>query len=69
MATATCQPDLLTTQQAAEFLGVSPGSLEVWRCTKRYGIPYLKVGSRVRYRRADLERWLESRVVSPTMPE
>lgn len=64
MSTATCQSDLLTTQEAAKFLGMSPGSLEVWRSEKRYSIPYVKVGRLVRYRRSDLEAWLESRTVS-----
>ena len=56
---------LLTTQQAAEFLGVTPGTLEVWRCTRRYRLPWVKIGSKVRYRKADLDAWLESRTVTP----
>jgi excisionase family DNA binding protein len=55
--------ELLTTQEAADFLGISPGSLEVWRSTKRYAIPYIKCGRLVRYRRSDLEAWLASRTV------
>ncbi len=58
-------PELLNEAQAAEFLQVTPGTLSVWRSTKRYPIPYLKIGSRVRYRRTDLEQWLRSRTVSP----
>lgn len=43
-------PDpLLTEQQAAEVLGVKPGTLQVWRCTRRYGLPFVKVGRLVRY--------------------
>ncbi|MGC9261569.1 MAG: helix-turn-helix domain-containing protein [Phycisphaerae bacterium] len=55
---------LLTSSQAAEVIGVTEGTLETWRCTKRYQIPYLKIGRNVRYRRAALEAWLESRTVS-----
>jgi excisionase family DNA binding protein len=55
--------DLLAEDDAAEVLGVSPGTLQVWRSTKRYGLPYLKIGRLVRYRRADLLAWLESRLV------
>ena len=55
--------DLLTRQQAAEFLGVKAQTLAVWATTKRYPLPYVRVGSRVRYRRSDLERFIESRVV------
>jgi hypothetical protein len=32
---------LLTTAESAEYLGMKRGTLEVWRCTGRYGIPYI----------------------------
>ena len=54
---------LINPQQAAEFLGVSPDTLAVWRCTRRYAIPYIKIGRRVMYDEADLVDWLESRKV------
>lgn len=54
--------DLLDEPEAAVVLGnLAPGTLSVWRSTGRYKIPFIKVGRRVRYRRADLEAWLESR--------
>lgn len=54
---------LLTRDEAAEFLGVKPQTLAVWAATKRYPLPHIKVGSRVRYRRSDLERFLDQRTV------
>ena len=59
----TIQNDLLDDHAAAAILGVTPQTLAVWRCSKRYALPYLKIGRLVRYRRADLLAWLESRVV------
>jgi excisionase family DNA binding protein len=53
--------ELLDEQAAAAFLDVSPGTLSVWRSTGRYALPFVKVGRKVRYRRADLAEWLESR--------
>ena len=53
--------DLLDEKQAAEILSVTPGTLSVWRSTGRYAIPFVKVGRCVRYSRASLEDWLESR--------
>ena len=53
--------ELLDEKAAAEILQVAPGTLSVWRSTGRYGIPFVKVGRRVRYRRSDLEVWLASR--------
>jgi len=55
---------LLDPNRAAEFLGVSRETLAVWRCTKRYPLPYIKVGRLVKYREADLAAFLESRRVS-----
>ncbi len=49
---------------AAELLGVSKGTLQVWRSTGRYNIPYIKVGRNVRYKVSDLMRWLESRTTT-----
>lgn len=51
----------LSCEQAADYLQVSVRTLDVWRCTRRYPIPFVKIGSRVRYRRADLDAWLASR--------
>jgi len=58
------QPNLLDTEQAAAHIGVTPRTLEVWRCVKRHTIPYIKVGRLVKYRQADLDAWLVSRTVS-----
>jgi excisionase family DNA binding protein len=55
---------LLTTKQVAVILGVSPGSLNVWRATKRYPLSYVKVGRAVRYRESDVRAFLQSRTVA-----
>lgn len=52
---------LLDEKAAADFLQLAPGTLSVWRSTGRYKVPFVKVGHLVRYRRVDLETWLESR--------
>jgi predicted site-specific integrase-resolvase len=39
---------------AADILGVSRGTLAVWRSTGRYGLAFCKIGRRVKYRVADL---------------
>ena len=53
--------DLLDNVSAAELLEVTPGTLAVWRCTGRYNLPFIKIGRKVRYRRSDLDAWLEGR--------
>ena len=50
------------TLDAAAYLNLSPGTLEVWRSLGR-GPRYCKVGRRVVYRREDLDSFLASRTV------
>ena len=52
---------LLTPNDAADLMQVSVGTLQVWRSTRRHGLPYVKVGACVRYRRSDIEAWLDKR--------
>ena len=52
--------DNLTTEEAAEYLGVKPSTLITWRCTKAVRIPHYKVGRAVRYRRSDLDKFIEA---------
>lgn len=63
-AILTPQSELLNSEQAASYLGVATNSLAVWRATKRYPLPYIKVGRLVKYRRADLDAFIQSRTVT-----
>ena len=57
---------LVNDQDAADILGVSKGTLQVWRSTGRYNIPYIKTGRNVRYRVSDLMKLLDSRALTKT---
>jgi excisionase family DNA binding protein len=50
---------LLTRKEAAKFLGLSEGTLAVWKVTKRYPLPLIKVGRLVKYRESDLIKFLD----------
>lgn len=52
---------LITPEQTSNLLGVSTHTLAVWRCRKRYGLRYVKLGRKVMYRPTDIERFLRSR--------
>lgn len=52
---------LLTTPEAATYLGISPKTLETWRSTGRQAVPYVRVGRLIRYRMRDLDEWMASR--------
>jgi len=55
---------LLDTKSAADVLHVKPETLTVWRCTKRYDLPFVKIGRKVFYDRRDLEAFIEKRKVT-----
>jgi len=50
-------PGALPTPEAAEYLGLSPATLETLR-SRGGGAAFVKLGRRVVYRREDLEAWL-----------
>lgn len=52
---------LLNTSEASQYLGVTRDTLAVWRTTRRYELPYIKVGRLVKYRLSDLDNWLNQR--------
>ena len=55
---------LLNNSEAAEFLGMSPDTLPRWRWAG-IGPAYMKVGRSIKYRRADLEAFLNESRVNP----
>ena len=56
--------ELLDTKEAAAYLRLQPHTLEVWRCTGRYPLQFIRVGGKIRYRRRKhLDAFLESRTV------
>lgn len=52
----------LNTTEAAQYLGVRPGTLEVWRSLGK-GPRYIKLGTRVVYESSDLDTFAASRTV------
>jgi len=58
---AAAEP-LLTTAEAAELLSKPARTLESWRL-RGLGPDFVRVGTTVRYRGADLERWLDAHTV------
>jgi hypothetical protein len=71
MMTDTNSSDLLTPQEASAMLRVTKATLEVWRChgknRKKYPktpkLPYVKLGSKIAYKRRDLESFIEQGTV------
>jgi excisionase family DNA binding protein len=57
--------DLVSREEAAAYLGVSPKTLATWASTKRYPLPVVKVGRSVKYRVSALDTFIESRTSTP----
>lgn len=57
--------NLLNQQAAATMLGLSPRTLERFRCTG-FGPVYRKLGRRVLYRPDDISAWINTRVRTST---
>jgi predicted DNA-binding transcriptional regulator AlpA len=55
---------LMTPREVAELFGMSVQTLSNWRATKRFDLPYIKVGRRVMYQRSDVLAFINSRRVS-----
>jgi excisionase family DNA binding protein len=53
--------EMMTPEQAADYLGVKAQTLAVWRSTRRYSLPFVKVGRNIRYRKGDLDKFLQRR--------
>jgi len=54
----------MATAEAAVYLGLCVSTLNAWRSQGRAGSPaYLKMGRTVRYRKIDLDRYLEKSLV------
>jgi excisionase family DNA binding protein len=56
--TLTETEPLMTPQEVADFLAMPVLTLQTWRA-KRTGPRVYRVGRHVRYRREDVEAWLE----------
>lgn len=54
---------LLSRRAAAEYLGVQPQTLACWASTRRYALPYIRVGNLAKYRQADLDAFIKQRTV------
>ena len=56
--------ELLTTKQVAAWIGRKPNTMEIDRMRGR-GIPFVKIGKSVRYRRGDVLDFIASHRVVP----
>src|SRR5690242_19298497 len=53
------QPEMLTAQQVASYFDMSVACVRKWR-VRRKGPKFVKIGRSIRYKRGDVESWLDS---------
>lgn len=62
-ATSIIDPDaLLTEAQAAQVLGLSIRTLQSWRC-RGDGPAFVRAGRAVRYRKTEINSWVDANTV------
>lgn len=54
--------NLMTREEVAKRLGLAVQTLAKWACEGGHGLPFVKLGRAVRYRPADVERFIVSSV-------
>lgn len=64
-STPSAASEVLTTKEAATYLKLGKPTLDRFRVTGA-GPRFCKLGGAVRYRRADLDAWLESKLLRST---
>jgi predicted DNA-binding transcriptional regulator AlpA len=62
--------DLIKEPEAATAVGVSPGTLKAARLHRLHSnpvrdLPHVRIGRSVRYRRADIEAWIDAHTIHP----
>lgn len=57
--------ELVDTEEAARILGLSPFTLVAWRMNNTPGLPYYRVGRRIRYWIKDLHYYISSLRITP----
>lgn len=50
---------LMTVEEVAEYLRFKPGTIRQWVKTRE--IPHVKAGRSTRFRKSDIDRWIEER--------
>lgn len=50
-------------RRAAQYIGCTEGTIRVW-CSQRR-VPFLKVNRLTRFRKVDLDKWLDRQAVKP----
>jgi excisionase family DNA binding protein len=57
----TIEEHALSPRKGARYLGISEATLRLWRAQAK-GPRFFRAGKLIRYRKADLDEWIEERL-------
>jgi excisionase family DNA binding protein len=60
----TIENNVLSLEQTSQYLGVSQAALRAWKRQGK-GPAFFRAGKLLKFRRSDLDGWMEARLVSP----
>lgn len=60
---------LMSRKEAAAYLGITSHTLAVWKCAKRYDLPCIKIGRLAKYRKEDLDEFMQRRTTGLVQKE
>lgn len=52
--------EIMSRKEAAAYLGVAESTMANWVTSRKFHIPYFRVGRKVKYFRRDLDAFIES---------
>lgn len=56
---------LLSQSDAATYLGTTVGTLNTWRHHGKIRLPEIRWGNRIKYRKTDIDAWIEQNTTIP----
>jgi hypothetical protein len=59
-------PLLTPAETAVRLRGTTVGTLAVWRSTKRYDLPFVRIGAKIFYRASAIEKFISERTTTET---
>ena len=61
--------ELLNPREAAQVLRSTPGTLAVWRCTRRHPLKFTRVGRKIFYRPEDIREFIDAGIDPGNAPK
>lgn len=59
------QESLLSSEEVAEYLGVTKWTVNRWRCGESVNLPFVRIGRVVRYKISDVKQFLKAHYTKP----